>query len=126
VPADVVGQHAQEYVGAHPVADGPHIEFGFTLHTVVGFTHRSLRAQVSAQLDIPYTRNQMSYDLARLRRNRIIQRLPHTNTYVLTATGSAWPSSAPKSRNGCCGHCWPPTSHRHHEHSVKPCAPPIP
>jgi hypothetical protein len=29
----------------------------------------------------------MSYDLARLRRNRIIQRLPHTNTYVLTADG---------------------------------------
>jgi hypothetical protein len=58
-----------------------------TLNTVVGFTHRSLRAQVSAQLGIPYTRNQMSYDLARLRRNRIIQRLPHTNTYVLTADG---------------------------------------
>jgi hypothetical protein len=58
-----------------------------TLNTIVGFTHRSLRAQVSAQLDTPYTRNQMSYDLARLRRNRIIDRLPHTNTYVLTADG---------------------------------------
>jgi hypothetical protein len=58
-----------------------------TLNTVVGFTNRSLRAQVSAQLGITYTRNQMSYDLARLRRNRIIERLPHTNTYVLTADG---------------------------------------
>ena len=58
-----------------------------TLNTVVGFTHRSLRAQVSAQLGTPYTRNQMSNDLARLRRNRIIQRLPNTNTYVLTADG---------------------------------------
>ena len=29
----------------------------------------------------------MSYDLARLRRNRIIDRLPHTNTYVLTDDG---------------------------------------
>ena len=29
----------------------------------------------------------MSYDLARLRRNQIIERLPHTNTYVLTADG---------------------------------------
>ena len=32
VPADVVGQHAQEHVGAHPigqaVADGAHVEFG--------------------------------------------------------------------------------------------------
>jgi hypothetical protein len=42
---------------------------------------------MSAQLGTLYTRNQMSYDLARLRRNRIIQRLPHTNTYVLTADG---------------------------------------
>jgi hypothetical protein len=58
-----------------------------TLNTVVGFTHRSLRAQVSAQLGTAYTGNQMSYDLARLRRNRIIDRLPHTNTYVLTDDG---------------------------------------
>ena len=58
-----------------------------TLNTVVGFTHRSLRAQVTGLLGTAYTRNQMSYDLARLRRNRIIERLPHTNTYVLTADG---------------------------------------
>jgi hypothetical protein len=58
-----------------------------TLNTVVGFTHRSLRAQVTGRLGSPYTRNQMSYDLARLRRNQIIERLPHTNTYVLTADG---------------------------------------
>ena len=58
-----------------------------TLNTVVGFTHRSLRAQVTGLLGTPYTRNQMSYDLARLRRNQIIERLPRTNTYVLTADG---------------------------------------
>ena len=58
-----------------------------TLNTVVGFTHRSLRAQVTGRLGSPYTRNQMSYDLARLRGNQIIERLPHTNTYVLTADG---------------------------------------
>jgi len=58
-----------------------------TLNTVVGFTNRSLRAQVSAQLGTAYTRNQMSYDLARLRRNDIIERLPNTNTYVLTGDG---------------------------------------
>ena len=57
------------------------------LNTVVGFTHRSLRAQMTGLLDTPYNRNQMSYDLARLRRNRIIERLPHANTYVLTADG---------------------------------------
>jgi hypothetical protein len=47
--------------------------------------HRSLRAQVSGQLGAGYTVNQMSYDLTRLRANGIIERLPHTNTYVLTS-----------------------------------------
>jgi hypothetical protein len=58
-----------------------------TLNAVVGFTNRSLRAQVTALLGTTYTVNQMSYDLARLRRNELIQRLPHTNTYVLTDEG---------------------------------------
>ena len=58
-----------------------------TLNTVVGFTNRSLRVQVTGLLGTPYTRNQMSYDLARLRRNDIIERLPNTNTYVLTGDG---------------------------------------
>jgi hypothetical protein len=53
----------------------------------VGFTNRSLRAQVTALLGTRYTVNQMSYDLARLTRNRLIDRLPHTNTYVLTDDG---------------------------------------
>jgi hypothetical protein len=58
-----------------------------TLNTIVGFTNRSLRARVTALLGAGYTVNQMSYDLARLRRNGLIQRLPHTNTYVLTDDG---------------------------------------
>jgi hypothetical protein len=58
-----------------------------TLNAVVGFTNRSLRAQVTALLGTRYTVNQMSYDLARLTRNGLIERLPHTNTYVLTADG---------------------------------------
>ncbi len=58
-----------------------------TLNAVVGFTNRSLRAQVTALLGTPYTVNQMSYDLARLCRNALIERLPHTNTYVLTNDG---------------------------------------
>ncbi|MGI5517456.1 hypothetical protein [Streptomyces sp. CA-106131] len=57
------------------------------LTTVVGFTNRSLRAQVSALLGTPYSTNQMGYDLARLRRNGLIRRLEHTNTYVLTDDG---------------------------------------
>jgi hypothetical protein len=53
----------------------------------LGFTNRSLRAQVSRLLGVSYTVNQMSYDLTRLRLNGLIERCPHTNTYQLTADG---------------------------------------
>jgi hypothetical protein len=53
----------------------------------LGFTNRSLRAQVSRLLSVAYTANQMSYDLGRLRLNGLIQRLDQTNTYQLTSDG---------------------------------------
>ena len=54
----------------------------------LGFTNRSLRAQVSQLLGVRrYTVNQMSYDLARLRLKGLIARRPKTNTYDLTADG---------------------------------------
>lgn len=53
----------------------------------LGFTNRSLRAQVNHLLGAAYTVNQMSYDLARLRLNGLIERIAHTNTYVLTPDG---------------------------------------
>jgi hypothetical protein len=53
----------------------------------LGFTNRSLRAQVSHLLGATYSTNQMSYDLARLRHNSLIQRRQHTNTYDLTPDG---------------------------------------
>ena len=53
----------------------------------LAFTNRSLRAQVSRLLGAPYTVNQMSYDLGRLRLNGLIDRVPDTNTYVLTPEG---------------------------------------
>ena len=58
-----------------------------SLNTVLGFTNRSLRAQVSRLLGAAYTDSQMSYDLGRLRLNGLIERLEHSNTYVLTAEG---------------------------------------
>ena len=42
---------------------------------------------MAALLATPYSAAQMSYDLTRLRRKGLIQRLPATNTYVLTADG---------------------------------------
>jgi hypothetical protein len=53
----------------------------------VGFTSRSLRAQVSLLLGAAYSTNQMSYDLGRLRLNGVIERLEGTNTYRTTAEG---------------------------------------
>ncbi|MGH7383249.1 MAG: hypothetical protein ACREKR_13655 [Candidatus Methylomirabilales bacterium] len=57
------------------------------VHTVTGFTDRSLRAQASTLLGVPYTMSQMSYDLRRLRLKGLITRLPRSNTYVLTPDG---------------------------------------
>ena len=53
----------------------------------LGFTNRSLRAQVSQLLGVAYTANQMSYDLARLRLKGLITRRARTNTYQLTPDG---------------------------------------
>ncbi len=56
----------------------------------LGFTNRSLRAQVSHLIGVPtnsYTLNQASYDLARLRLNGLIERREHSNTYDLTPDG---------------------------------------
>ena len=38
----------------------------------------------------PYSMTQASYDLARLRRNGLITRRPHSNTYDLTTDGLAF------------------------------------
>jgi hypothetical protein len=57
------------------------------VHTITGFTNRSLRAQVAILLGAPYSMSQMSDDLRRLRLKGLITRLPHTNTYVLTDEG---------------------------------------
>lgn len=57
------------------------------VHAVAGFTNRSLRALVAGKLGATYTASQMTYDLRRLRLHGLIQRLPHTNTYLPTPDG---------------------------------------
>ena len=58
-----------------------------TLCAVTGITNRSLRALMTGLLGAPYSMAQASYDLARLRRNGLITRRPHANTYDLTPDG---------------------------------------
>jgi hypothetical protein len=57
------------------------------LHTVAGFTNKTLRALVAAHLGHDYSQSRMSYDLRRLRLHGLIRRLPRSNTYVLTPDG---------------------------------------
>ena len=58
------------------------------LHAVAGFTNQTLRALVAAHLGHDdYTPTRMSYDLRRLRLHGLIQRLPRSNTYILTPDG---------------------------------------
>jgi len=58
-----------------------------TVGAVTGITNRSLRALMTGLLGTPYSMAQASYDLARLARNGLITRRPHTNTYDLTPDG---------------------------------------
>ena len=58
-----------------------------SLLAVIGFTNKSLRALMTGLLGQPYSMNQASYDLARLRRNGLIDRIDHPNPYRLTADG---------------------------------------
>ena len=58
-------------------------------HAVTGgFTNKSLRGLVAGHLgQTHYTASKMSYDLRRLRLHGLIQRLPHSNRYLLTPDG---------------------------------------
>ena len=59
-----------------------------TMLAVTGITNKSLRALMTGLLDgIDYTTNQASYDLARLRVNALITRIPGKNRYRLTGDG---------------------------------------
>src|SRR5580704_12125596 len=89
---------------AHPSADAdgrrtPALRFGdprvqalagalcATLTAATGITNKSLRALMTGLLHAPYTPGQMTYDLRRLRLAGLIQRIEHTNKYVLTPDG---------------------------------------
>lgn len=57
------------------------------VHSVTGFTNKSLRGQVAGLLGHDYSTNQMSYDLRRLRLHGLIEKIPGTNTYRTTPDG---------------------------------------
>lgn len=62
------------------------------VHTAVGFTNRSLCAQVRSLLGGPYTSTQTTYDLRRLRLKGLIRRLDgqvqkHSRRYLRLRAG---------------------------------------
>jgi len=57
------------------------------VHSVTGFTNKSLRGHVAGLLGHDYSTNQMSYDLRRLRLHGLIEKVPGTNTYRTTPEG---------------------------------------
>jgi hypothetical protein len=59
---------------------------GFT-HLTAAFDNRQLTGLVGVLLDQPYTSRHATYDLRRLRRKRIIERIPQTQRYQLTPLG---------------------------------------
>ncbi len=89
---------------AHPsiTADGrrtPALRFGdprvmalagaltTTLLAATGITNKSLRALMTGLTHAPYTPNQATYDLRRLRVTGLIRRIDGTHRYVLTSDG---------------------------------------
>jgi hypothetical protein len=57
------------------------------LFAVTAITNKRLRALMAGLLGTPYSMNQASYDLARLRRNGLLTRVPGHNCYTLTPDG---------------------------------------
>jgi hypothetical protein len=58
-------------------------------HLIAGFDNRTLTQLVTALLGTPYTSRHATYDLRRLRRKQVIERLPGTHRYRLTPRGRA-------------------------------------
>jgi hypothetical protein len=58
-------------------------------HLVVGFRNREFTTLVASLLGAPYSHRQATYDLRRLRRKGLIERLPKSHRYLPTPFGRA-------------------------------------
>jgi hypothetical protein len=67
-----------------------------TLSAVAPVTNKSLRASMAGLLGTPYSVNQASYDLARLRANGLVTRVPGRNQYTPTPDGIQFAVFYPK------------------------------
>ncbi len=75
-------------IGSSPRSISPVAQRALSFsHLAAGFDNGQLTSRVGALLDEPYTGRQATYDLRRLKRKRLIERLPHTRRYQLTERG---------------------------------------
>jgi hypothetical protein len=58
-------------------------------HLLTGFDNKTLTELMGALLDTPYTSRHATYDLRRLRRKDLIERIDHSHRYRLTPRGRA-------------------------------------
>jgi len=58
-------------------------------HLIAGFDNRALVQRMRALLEPGYSPRQATYDLRRLRRKQLIERIPGAHRYQLTQTGRA-------------------------------------
>jgi hypothetical protein len=63
---------------------GALVGFGYL---VAGFANRQLVERVGLLLQEPYSSRQASYDLRRLRRKTLVEKIPHARRYRLTSLG---------------------------------------
>ena len=91
---------------------------------VTGITNKSLRALMTGLLDgIGYTTNQASYDLARLRVNGLITRIPGKNRYRLTGDGLRFAIFYTKLHDRLLRPLLAADQPPHHRHYEKHCTP---
>jgi len=86
-PSDIDGLHAPGLRFGDPrVMTVMAAIVGFS-HLIVGFNNRQLTDLVATLLDGPYANRQATYDLRRLKRKGLIERIPHSHRYQLTDLG---------------------------------------
>jgi hypothetical protein len=88
----VAHRHRRWQQGPGPTVRRPWVQalagaLANTLFAVTAITNKRLRALMAGLLGAPYSMNQASHDLARLRRNGLTTRVPNRNRYTLTPDG---------------------------------------
>jgi hypothetical protein len=70
------------------------------VYLVAGFANRQMVERVGALLHAPYGCRQATYDLRRLKRKGLIEKIPQAHRYRLTAWVAVWLCFSPRPMDG--------------------------